>query len=1385
MKIANKEEYKQITITELGLSVRAYNCLHRAGYETLYLVIENYDKLPSLRNMGERTLNEIDARISEIASGEGSPSDDLPDIKEALPAIPALPESILNRPLADLNIPKRAFNALSNSGIKTIGEAVLLTDSDLLALNNLGQTSAAQIREQLDLLVEQGKDYFQTAALNEAAPPSAVEPDDRRELDSSTVRKLLDDYGLKSSLLCDWFGVSKQRIQQKLTRRRHRGCWLNRDLMDGDRSMIEFMVNSRSFFFEENGKRCYLFNNRKDDCAFVLVSDEKIKCFFLKDLPEEIKSTVVQRKLELLSEAEISSADTGGKTVYILKEPYFLPDDPNAFGKLAAARGLSAGEYSKFLHGMPLCSRNVAITDDRIIACLEKYTINGITSIPATSDTHWLRTYISRSPYSTEEFIAFYGFSTTDSSPVIDGSDGVEQDMRVFDSSGDPIANIFAASPLLGSFIMPREMLEAVNNNSRDHVVRFLKGSSKELDLKAEMEITLAVINYAKNWNSEDESGFWRFITAQFGFHDENGKLRSFLCSCINDSLISNGRWFVVNSSGNQFKSSIMVHAFSTRRSWLCFCDLLFDFYKTNLNWEYIEGDPMIARMVSALRSRMLDSDDTAEDIRIGSNIYGFREGQIKLITLRPKYAEKLAETMIRRIDAIINGTARPAALYEEQLCDEWLANKLRSLSETKRNVSSGEHRAVAIDYTRIAPVYRLRNETDVKLVFPDVRLAESAFSALTLTVYCGDRIVESSTLGYYGNELGRTMKGFDLDIHDYLRRTGSNAIDPRVVIACDSKEIYNSDKTLYRECLVFRGKNEIDIGSCEQDSFSVFAPGSTKVDFINANLSVIREDQFLRGWYAVLQKGFVVNINGNPAAFDDSQDNGLLRIVAPGSAESAGYLENGIRYTVAAGEETIHIISVGSGSSKRYRIAVNSDFIDLDSLPCESSQGTKVYKLVLGSLGLEQFSLRISDLADNRALFSRNYKLINGFSVAFNRQFYYSADDYNEAKLTLSTHLGVKQYPLTPFESRIKVPFASGELEISVPTLKVIDNASTAWDGSNLYWIKDIPQDRFLYAKAPAGLSTEMRLGGRSIGTESSGAFALGNAVSGYDVHAEDDRLEVRLSVLRYGKELQSYVVGSVAVKEQFAEEPVIRYTDGSLSWNRGRGFIGNMSGSMKLTVRNDHGYQRTFELNLKEELISDGLELPLGEYCYTIEKISSNLFSMASVSLAEGTFFVGDENELRFLNCTIQINEITFEDDSKYDSVRIRPSFIDHIEYKGIRYVRSEEMECPIYTGIMFFINDSGKRHEYSYADGPDEKGRLKYQLNPVRIVFINESTLSLTHETGDPDDPGYGFYYYSCLDKTNWSVINQLTDMEPNSYNKKWYYLADLYSYTKKGS
>lgn len=58
---------ENITVDEMELSVRSYNCLRRAGYNTVAdIIAKTYDELKCIRNLGKKSLEEIINKVNEL-----------------------------------------------------------------------------------------------------------------------------------------------------------------------------------------------------------------------------------------------------------------------------------------------------------------------------------------------------------------------------------------------------------------------------------------------------------------------------------------------------------------------------------------------------------------------------------------------------------------------------------------------------------------------------------------------------------------------------------------------------------------------------------------------------------------------------------------------------------------------------------------------------------------------------------------------------------------------------------------------------------------------------------------------------------------------------------------------------------------------------------------------------------------------------------------------------------------------------------------------------------------------------------------------------------------------------------------------------------------------
>ncbi|MBO9610030.1 MAG: DNA-directed RNA polymerase subunit alpha, partial [Paenibacillaceae bacterium] len=65
-----KEKVLEMTIEELDLSVRSYNCLKRAGINTVQeLITKTEEDMMKVRNLGRKSLEEVQEKLEELGLG--------------------------------------------------------------------------------------------------------------------------------------------------------------------------------------------------------------------------------------------------------------------------------------------------------------------------------------------------------------------------------------------------------------------------------------------------------------------------------------------------------------------------------------------------------------------------------------------------------------------------------------------------------------------------------------------------------------------------------------------------------------------------------------------------------------------------------------------------------------------------------------------------------------------------------------------------------------------------------------------------------------------------------------------------------------------------------------------------------------------------------------------------------------------------------------------------------------------------------------------------------------------------------------------------------------------------------------------------------------------
>ena len=151
-RLARRSAVLDTSVTEFELSVRARNCLKKMNIHTLGdLVRTSEPQLLAYKNFGETSLKEIKDMLSAKGLRLGQASEEAPQAPAPLHQLaePPKDEGDLALPIDQIDLSVRARKAMENLKVRTLGELAALTEGELLACRNFGQTSLNEVRQRL------------------------------------------------------------------------------------------------------------------------------------------------------------------------------------------------------------------------------------------------------------------------------------------------------------------------------------------------------------------------------------------------------------------------------------------------------------------------------------------------------------------------------------------------------------------------------------------------------------------------------------------------------------------------------------------------------------------------------------------------------------------------------------------------------------------------------------------------------------------------------------------------------------------------------------------------------------------------------------------------------------------------------------------------------------------------------------------------------------------------------------------------------------------------------------------------------------------------------------------------------------------------------------
>lgn len=928
----------------------------------------------------------------------------------------------------------------------------------------------------------------------------------------------------------------------------------------------------------------------------------------------------------------------------------------------------------------------------------------------------------------------------------------IENDMRVTlkpEKSGkisvqDYVEAIAARYPLLGMAVLEESNREAVEQAAL-LAIKYSLDHRKVYNWDY-LAIMLTVVQYAKDWNKAENSGFWAYIAEQLGYKG-SPQIYDALTTAVKIACQTYNRMFVVDLNGdNNYYSTVLAHALSPSKSFYALCEFLVKFYRNNLDCSVYEEDPAIGRMVSVLRDRCQGATiEQDEDIR--GNIYGVQAGLKVLITTHPGYMKHFITKALQKIGTLLDGGELPSKEYLDVLLTQWFISKITEpstlISPTTTikqitphiKISTPTYKRtteIAFSYSRIRVEYVLDDKNEPALRIPSIRLANRD-NPMILIHSDGDKVYQQ-TISIYGNDYAATSEEIIIPLTDIC-----NADFTRLdaVITVGGKQVFASGISLRVKALLFKDGKLQTRKTIDEGNYTLFAPKSVNIKF-QGNVERQRRSYF--------EQLYDIFIEGEGSIFCDGNllccarpPEGSLRFRLPQT--QLEYVLSGSSYPIYS-QADFALTAIGTSESGH----VSATLQNGEQLRVQSNDDdTWQFVPPLKNGG---YNVTLSDTDSGRVLDEIRFYITDSYAVSFDCSYY--LETCEDGNITLEINGEHFELLLEGFGTKARIPFGHGEIHIQIPRIVLLLDGNPP--PTEALWKGEISPSSILQVLCPESIPVSLSFGESQISRRSSlgvNGYAIGNAVQAYD--GNEDKVSVRLNVA--GDKLPIF---DVVYKMSLTEQPSFSLSGNILLWLNSQSFIGDKSTTFKFVFTPEIGNPITLFAKQNERVLCDKFPSKSERYSYKILAQSETAFGTAETLLANSYVIFGDKSAVIFRSKILRIGKVLMDG----DYIDIKPVYADEITYIGIENLGYTDLSGNYahYTAKLFFLTRNGKRY---FTD-----------LNPVDIYLVSEKARRLHISFDD----GEGLF----IDKSGDYGVELYKHADPPPEFARYFFMPDFFEY-----
>jgi hypothetical protein len=891
--------------------------------------------------------------------------------------------------------------------------------------------------------------------------------------------------------------------------------------------------------------------------------------------------------------------------------------------------------------------------------------------------------------------------TTTVNSLGADASFEVEQDMRILlkpQKSGkvsvqDYVEAIAACYPLLGMAVITEDSRKEAEKKALEAIKISL--DHRKVYNWAYLAVFLTMVQYAKNWERSESSGFWAYICEQFGYKYSQ-QVYDVLTTSVKVACRSYDRLFVVDQNGdNSYYSTVLAHSLAPSKSLYALCDFLVKFYKNNLDYSVYEEDPAIGRMVGVLRDRCQGATiEQDEDIR--GNVGGIQAGLRALITTRPGYMKHFLTKVLQKISSLLSGDELPGRDYVDVLLTQWFIGKLTEPTIKRSAPTHKRTTEIAFSYGKIRVEYVLDDDDEPAIRIPSIRLTSRENPILTIR--SNGELVYQYTIGIYGNDYAATSEEVSIPLSD-ISDADFTGIDAEITI--DGKQIYTSGSNLNVKALLFK-EGKLQTGkTLDEGNYILFAPKSVNIKF-QGNVERQRRSYFVQLFDIYIQGEISVFADGR-LLFCSRPPEGSLRFRLPQT--QVEYVLRDTTYPLFSRDEfSVTAIGVFDGK-KVVATTQRGENLNLQNRDVNLCQ----FCLPNENGG---YTVTLTDENTGRVYDEVRFYIVDSYSVAFDSDYYLeSAEDGNVTMDIDGQHF---ELSLMGFTSKVKIPYGNGDIQIQIPRIRLL------LDGNPLptkaVWKDEISPSSTLRVLCPETVALSLSFANFPTARRSiMGGFdyAIGNAVQAYDGTAE----KVSVKLLIAGDNIPLF---NVVFKMSLTESPSFNLIENTLTWLNSPSFMGDKSTRLKFVFMPRYGEPIVLFSGQGAKVLSESFPSLSERYHYQVIAQTETAFGIVDTTLAEGIVIFGDQAAVVFRGEILRITQVIEEG----NYTEIKPVYAEGITYIGAENLGYTDLsgDYAHYTAKLFFMTKNGKRYFT--------------ELNPVDIYLVNDKSgiLHISFRDGD---------------------------------------------------